>query len=72
MSAAELARFIGKKGLARLVASHAVSGVVKVPVIVKDARSMFGRVDLLVTPVGGEGEVWMDAAGVTLSEGAES
>lgn len=72
MSAAELARFIGKEGKARLVASHASSGVLKVPVKVKDARSMFGRVDLLVTPVGGEGEVWMDAAGVTLSEGAEA
>lgn len=72
MSGAALARFIGKEGLARLVASTNGKGSVLVPVKVKDARSVFGRVDVLVSPIGGEGELWMDAERLTLSEGADA
>lgn len=38
-----------------------------VPIICKDARRAYGRIELLITPEGGEGEAWVQASYVTLS-----
>jgi hypothetical protein len=55
MGARELAAYIDRTGLA----SIAVSDGIKIPVKVKDARSIFGRTELKVTPIGGSGETWI-------------
>ncbi len=38
----------------------------QVPVKILDARENYGRIDCLVTPVGGTGEAWVSAERVTL------
>ena len=37
----------------------------KWPVIVLDTRASFGRVDFLIQPVGGEGQIWVQENRVT-------
>lgn len=36
-----------------------------VPVVIKDLREVWGRMDFLVSPVGGSGEKWVSAERVT-------
>lgn len=43
-----------------------------VKVKVLDAREAFGRVDLFVQPVAGEGAAWVEARRVTLEEVADA
>jgi hypothetical protein len=57
MTANELRNYIGKEGDWTVNAGAGVTVRVKT----KDARIMFGRVDVLVTPVTGTGEVWVDS-----------
>lgn len=38
------------------------------PVTILDARKVYGRVDALITPVGGTGEKWVAAEQLTLME----
>jgi len=40
------------------------SGKLRVPVKVLDARSVWGKRQLLVSPIGGDGEIWADASRV--------
>lgn len=54
---AQLAKLLGP---ALLTVSES-SAPLSVPVTVIDARTHWGRVDVLVTPVGGTGEAWVSA-----------
>lgn len=38
------------------------------PVIILDARKVWGRVDALITPVGGRGEKWVAAEQLVITE----
>lgn len=67
MSAAELAKYIGRSGTA-LLRSSSSSDALVVEVRVIDAKSAFGRIDLLVEPVAGSGKAWMAADNVTLGK----
>lgn len=40
---------------------------VSVPIVCNNARRAYGRLELLITPEGGEGEAWVQAAYVTLA-----
>lgn len=62
MSIAKLASFIGKAGLMRLPEF----GGIQVPVTITDVKEAFGRTDVLVTPIAGEGVVWVSLDRVTL------
>jgi hypothetical protein len=62
MTAAEIFRLIGRRGVAQI-------GGVGVAVEVKDVKDrVFGRTCLLVAPLDGEGEVWVNADKVQLEE----
>lgn len=69
MTAAELgAAYIGQEGT-YAVGSHG-AGVMAVRVAVKDARSAFGRTDLLIYPLAGSGETWVKHDSVVLDKPA--
>ena len=53
MTSAELAKYVGRKGL------MSFGGAIAVEVTSKDAREVFGRLDVLVEPVAGTGEAWV-------------
>jgi len=53
MTAKELTKFVGKTGRWK------TQGV-EIEVTITDARLMFGRIDVLITPVAGKGEAWVD------------
>jgi hypothetical protein len=59
MTVLELALMVGATGVARF-------GDLSVPVVVSDVRLSFGRTDVLVSPVGGSGNQWVDVTRVTL------
>ena len=40
----------------------------KFPVIIKDVKKVWDRVDCLITPVNGSGETWVSLRRLTLSE----
>ncbi len=63
------ATYIGKRGLLRIwqTPALAASAAIHVPVTVLDARRNYGRVDLLVSPVDGEGETWVQSERVKLA-----
>jgi hypothetical protein len=42
-----------------------------IEVKIKDARLRFGHLDLLVTPISGSGQRWIEQHRVTLPEGGE-
>jgi hypothetical protein len=71
MSAAELSRLIGRSGRAALSASGK-NQVLHVDVTVLDARELYGRRDVLVSPVAGVGEAWVSLENVELLEPADS
>jgi hypothetical protein len=60
MTTKELARLIDCRG-------YMLHLGFQVDVITLDARVRFGTVDVLVTPVSGSGEVWVEASRVKLS-----
>ena len=60
MTGREAAAYIGRKGMLRL------NGF-RVEVDVLDAREAYGRIDLLVRPTAGSGEVWKQADTVTFT-----
>lgn len=68
MTSAKLAKLVGKNGVARLVAG---STTLQVEVEIRDARSAFGRLDVLVRPIAGEGEAWVSLDSVTVDEEEE-
>jgi hypothetical protein len=60
MTTADLARYLGQSGT--LTTAEGLS----VAVSIIDARNMFGRIDLLVTPEAGEGQAWVSEGRVTI------
>jgi hypothetical protein len=69
MTATEVAEVIGRKGLATLRLDASPPVFLTIPVSVKDARRNFGRTDLLISPLGGSGEVWVHSERVQLEDG---
>lgn len=57
MSARELAKYIGREGLAAWLTRGGTT--LRVPVKVLDARTAFGREDVQITPLGGKGSAWV-------------
>lgn len=53
MTAREAAEYINKRGTLRIE-----GGSLTIDVKVLDARKVYGRIDVLVTPIEGEGEAW--------------
>ena len=47
------------------LASYAVGSLV-IPVQILDARKVWGRVDCLITPIGGHGEQWVEASKINM------
>lgn len=67
MTSREAANLIGRTGLLRIqIWDRDKEDVFTVPVTIQDAREVFGRVDVLVAPVGGQGERWVSAERVTM------
>jgi len=64
MTALELTRVLGKEGTLRGNRDNPLT----VGVRVKDARIRFGRMDFLVSPLSGSGEVWVESDRVTLAD----
>lgn len=60
-TAAELAEYLKRRAM-----WSTLNGDVKVVVTVVDARHMFGRLELKVSPVGGSGETWANAKNVEI------
>ena len=59
MTSRELVRLLDKEGTLSL-------GGFTIPVRILDARENFGRVDVLVEPITGEGQAWYSADNVKL------
>lgn len=62
MTASSLLGLIGSRG-------QYVNGSLYIPVVITDAREVFGRVDVCIEPVGGSGSQWVSRAAVRLTEG---
>lgn len=60
MNVSELQSLVGHPG------TWLAPNGMKVPVDVLDARVAYGRTDVLVRPVGGSDEQWVDAKSVTI------
>jgi hypothetical protein len=54
-------------GVANKLAVYRINGM-HFPVRILDARKVYGRMDALITPVGGTGEVWVDVKGLTITD----
>lgn len=54
MTNAELAAFVGREGLITFD-----GGKLTIEVHSKDAREVYGRLDILVEPVAGTGQAWV-------------
>jgi hypothetical protein len=61
MNAKELYTYIGRRGLVEL-------GGVKVRVEITDAKVSYGNARFLITPIAGNGVVWVDSARVVLND----
>lgn len=48
-------------GVANKLAKYKCNGMM-FPVRILDARKVYGRVDALITPIGGDGEKWVEAS----------
>lgn len=59
MATVELAKYIGRKGWLRIEGFN-------MAVEVKDVRHVWGRIDVLVSPVAGSGDNWVSLERVTL------
>jgi hypothetical protein len=57
----ELSSFVGKSALWHVFAGIAFT------VVIKDAKQVFGRTDLLIVPTNGEGQKWVSAGTVELT-----
>lgn len=62
MNASELTKLVGKQGTITLEG-------LTIPVTTKDARMSFGGCHVLIEPVHGSGEKWVEAKRVALAEG---
>lgn len=59
MTAASLLGLIGARG-------QYVNGTLYIPVVITDAREVFGRVDVCIEPVGGSGQQWVSRSNVRI------
>jgi hypothetical protein len=59
----ELAKVLGKTASYLI---HTRSGVCMFPVVIMDARKVYGRLDYQVMPLGGSGLMWIDSNAVKL------
>ena len=62
MTNAELAAYVGRTGLLSF------DGKIAVEVRAHDAREVYGRLDILVEPVAGTGEVWVAESRIAWAE----
>lgn len=53
MTSAELAAYVGRKGLLSM------GGIIAIEVKSLDAREVYGRLDILVEPIAGTGKAWV-------------
>lgn len=60
MSVALIKKYVGEPATLTVLLS------LSVPIEIKDVKEVFGRVDLLVTPVGGSGEKWVSSDSVVM------
>ena len=67
----ETAQLVGRRGQLRLYSpsDRHRPNECEVEVVVRRVRHHFGRVDLLVEPVAGSGEVWVSVERVTFDDG---
>ncbi len=61
LTARDLSEFVGRTGIMPI-------GMLRIPVLIVDARSRYGSIDVQVTPVGGQGSQWITAARVKLDD----
>ena len=61
MTGLQLSKYMGQHG--SILIGH---GSITIPVVVRDARKSYGRVDLLLSPRDGQGEAWVDVLRVNL------
>ncbi len=54
MTASEAAKYLDKRGLL-----NTEKGKLSVPIYTVDVREVYGRIDVLVRPHDGQGEVWV-------------
>lgn len=55
---------IGRPCMVRIIDQH-------IPMVIRDARAKFGRIDVQTEPVGGLGLRWRSLETVTLTKGRE-
>jgi hypothetical protein len=65
-TAADLAEYLKRNGI-----WSTPTGDMKLPVVVIDARYIFGRIELKVSPIGGSGSTWVTAGSVELAKEAK-
>ena len=53
----DLRPYVGKRG------QYLHKGL-RWPVDILDSRARYGRIDVLITPIGGEGSIWVDCDSV--------
>ena len=66
MTYAELQRIMGKEAILETLHEH-----LRVCVRIIDGRTAYGRQDVLVEPLSGEGSVWVSAERVKLRKGGK-
>lgn len=62
MGVKEMAEVIGKRCMVTVFLSDSIT----FPAEIKDVRQSYGRLDYRITPVGGEGLIWVSAERVKL------
>ena len=67
MTASELAKLVGMT--ATVPVRRGMMGTVEIEVRIIDARDSYGRTDLLIRPVAGDGEAWVSADRVKVRKG---
>ena len=68
MTGKQLAKYIGRPGWVTYSGINYNADSIRFPITVTDSRTMFGRTDLLVEPVGGSGSAWVELARVTFPD----
>jgi len=61
MNVKEMAQCIGQRGLLNITNTE-----IRIPVVILNVRQTFGRIDYQVTPIGGDGETWVQSNRVKL------
>lgn len=71
MTAADLASHVGKRGVCSISLGERGRHRLLVRVKILDARRVYGRTDLLVTPEAGSGVAWVVSSRVEVGTGSE-